>query len=74
MTSTFLRRWTKTGFATVAALTVLAWPVASQAQRITAELSGSVVDGSGAVIPGADVVLKNEGSGDVRRTVTNSGR
>lgn len=74
MASTSFERWTKILFATVAALAVLlAWPVPSHAQRITAELSGTVVDDSGAVIPGADVVLRNEGSGDIRRGVTNSG-
>jgi hypothetical protein len=30
------------------------------------------VDGTGAVLPGADIVLTNDSSGDVRRTVTNS--
>jgi Carboxypeptidase regulatory-like domain len=57
----------------VAVLAVLlALPGTSHAQRFTGELSGTVVDESGAVIPGADVTLTNEASGSQRRTVTNS--
>ena len=59
-------------FAGAVLAALIAWPAPSYAQRITAELSGSVVDSTGAVVPGADVVLTNEASGDVRRTVTNS--
>jgi hypothetical protein len=44
----------------------------ASAQSITATLTGLVADPSGAVVPQANVVLKNEGSGDVRRTVTNA--
>lgn len=44
----------------------------TRAQSIYATLTGSVVDPSGAVVPSAKVTLKNEGSGDVRRTVTNA--
>ena len=51
---------------------LLALPGASYAQRMTGDLSGSVVDESGGVIPGADVSVTNENSGAVRRTVTNS--
>lgn len=39
------------------------------AQQLTGTLSGTVYDRSGAVIPGAQIVLKNEASGDIR-TVT----
>jgi Carboxypeptidase regulatory-like domain len=55
-----------------AAVLLLAWPGKSYAQRFTGELSGTVVDESGAVIPGADVALTNEASGTQRRTVTNA--
>ena len=41
------------------------------AQSTTGTLTGTVADASGAVVPGANVVLKNEGSGDIRRTVSN---
>ncbi|MFN8090687.1 MAG: carboxypeptidase-like regulatory domain-containing protein [Vicinamibacteria bacterium] len=51
---------------------LLALPGSSYAQRMTGDLSGSVVDESGGVIPGADVSVTNENSGAVRRTVTNS--
>ncbi len=72
MSSISQARWTRSLFGALAVLAVSLAPVPTEAQRITAELSGSVVDSSGAVVPGADVVLKNEGSGDVRRSVTNS--
>jgi hypothetical protein len=42
------------------------------AQNTTGLLTGSVSDPSGAVIPGANVVLKNELSGDERKTITNN--
>ncbi len=42
------------------------------AQSITGTLTGTVGDASGAVVPGANVSLINEGSGDERKTVTNS--
>jgi hypothetical protein len=51
---------------------LLALPGTTYAQRMTGELSGTVVDESGAVIPGADVTAKNEASGAIRRSVTNS--
>ena len=51
---------------------LLALPGTTYAQRMTGELSGSVVDESGGVIPGADVTVINEASGAVRRSVTNS--
>ena len=51
---------------------MLALPGTTYAQRMTGELSGSVVDESGGVIPGADVTVTNEASGSIRRTVTNS--
>jgi hypothetical protein len=51
-------------------LAVLAAP--AQAQRMTAELNGTVMDESGAAVPGADVTLTNESSAAVRRSVTNA--
>jgi hypothetical protein len=42
------------------------------AQNITATMTGTVTDASGSVVPGAQVSLSNELSGDVRKTVTNS--
>ncbi len=44
---------------------------AALGQASSGALTGIVQDESKAVIPGADVILKNEGTNDVRRTVTN---
>ena len=43
-----------------------------QAQNVTGNLTGTVADPSGAIIPGATVVMKNELSGDERKTVSNN--
>jgi hypothetical protein len=43
-----------------------------KAQNVSASLTGTVNDTSGAVIPKADVTLKNEASGDIRKTVSNT--
>jgi hypothetical protein len=56
----------------IALAVLLALPGTTYAQRMTAELNGTVVDESGGVIPGADVVLINEASGSERRSVTNA--
>src|SRR5204863_4120800 len=40
-------------------------------QAITATLTGTVRDGTGSVVANASITLKNEASGDVRKTVTN---
>jgi hypothetical protein len=40
-------------------------------QSIFATLTGTVADGSGAVVPGANITLTNIASGDVRKTVAN---
>src|SRR5258707_989815 len=54
----------------VCALSFILLPIAS-AQSIFATLSGSVRDASGAVVPGADVVIKNVSSQTVYKSVTN---
>ncbi len=41
-------------------------------QNVTGTLTGTVGDPSGAIIPGATVIMKNDASGDERRTVSNS--
>ena len=46
--------------------------ISSNAQQLTGTISGTAYDQSGAVVPKATVVLKNESSGDVRTTTTGS--
>ena len=42
------------------------------AQNLTGQLSGTVLDQTGAVIPSANIILTNANTGDIRRTVSNS--
>jgi hypothetical protein len=73
MTGCGCRRLTRLALVAIPALAVLfALPGTTYAQRMTGELSGSVVDTSGGVVPGADVIVINEASKAVRRSVTNS--
>ncbi len=57
---------------TFVVLLALLSTVALNAQNVSATLTGTAVDSSGAVVPNASVVLRSDASGDVRRTVTNS--
>ena len=59
-------------FALSLLVALLALPGTTYAQSLTGSISGSVVDESGGVIPGADVTVINEASKGVRRTVTNA--
>ena len=59
--------------AALASAIVLSWAASARAQRITGELSGTVVDEPGRAVPGADVALTHEASRATRRTVTNAG-
>lgn len=43
----------------------------AHAQSLTGQMTGTVTDEKGAVIPNANIELRNENSGDVRRTVSN---
>lgn len=43
----------------------------ANAQATSATLTGTVYDVTGAIIPKANVILKNDASGDTRRTVSN---
>jgi Carboxypeptidase regulatory-like domain len=73
MTGKAFVSFTKLALGVVTALSLLvALPSVSHAQRMTAELNGTVVDESGAAAPGADVTLTNESSRAVRRSVTNA--
>ncbi len=49
----------------------LAFPLQSFAQGTTATLGGTVTDPTGAIIPKAHILLKNEQSGDQRTSVSN---
>jgi len=66
----------KCGFAflTIAAALLLALASAAplRAQSIYGTITGTVSDQSGAVVPGADVLLKNTSTDEVRKTTTNS--
>jgi len=52
---------------------VICWATLSQAQSNDATLTGTVVDKTGAVIPGAQIVITDEASG-VARSTTSDGR
>jgi len=41
-------------------------------QQMTGTLTGTTMDSTGAVVTNAKVTMKNEGSGDVRTTVSNT--
>ncbi len=64
------RRNSKWVVAWLIAIAVAVFNSASLAQQLTGTLSGTVYDQSGAVVPKANVVLKNELSGDVRTATT----
>jgi hypothetical protein len=56
---------------TVFLLTFLFWPRPGVAQELNATLTGTVNDPSGAVVPGATVLIhNNETNTDVRTTTT----
>jgi hypothetical protein len=59
-------------FVLIVSLALIRCAALAEAQRLTGELSGTVVDTSGGVVPGADVTLVNETSGATRRTTTNA--
>jgi hypothetical protein len=58
--------------AAVLVLVLLLLQFPASAQFASASLSGTVTDASGAVIPNAKVVLKNEATNATRETVTNT--
>src|SRR3954464_15649479 len=43
----------------------------AHSQQLTATLTGTAYDQSQSAIPGATIEVKNEASGDIRRTTTN---
>jgi hypothetical protein len=60
------------GLALLPIAAVMLAPSSIMAQTTTATLSGNVIDSTGAIIPGADAKLVNNGNGSVRTTKTNS--
>ena len=56
----------------VCALSLIAAPAVAQVS-ITGMIAGTVTDGTDAVLPGATVVLKDEGTGAQKQTTTNEG-
>jgi Carboxypeptidase regulatory-like domain len=53
------------------ALAVFLGTGGASAQTGAGSIFGSVVDGSGQVVPGADIIITNENTGEVRRTTSN---
>src|SRR5260221_3986941 len=66
-TALYLSRYVLFGMALIAFVTVV-----GHAQGFTGQLSGTVVDSSGAVVPEATVVVTDQASKSVRRSKTNS--
>ena len=60
-------------FFLILSLIILSLTAASLAQELAATLTGTVTDASGAVVPGATVVVHNEETNTDVRTVTTSG-
>src|SRR5438309_466263 len=61
------------GLLRIVAATLLILPSPASAQTVTASLSGTVVDSSGAVIPGAQVSLVDEATGSKHVATANGG-
>ena len=64
------RLWYVYTLAWLLAAVLALYPATSSAQQLTGTLSGTAYDQSGAVIPNANVVLKDQASGNTRTTVT----
>ena len=58
------------GIALALALVMIGLPSPLQAQGLTGQISGTVTDSTGAVLPGVTVVVKNVGTNLTRETVT----
>jgi hypothetical protein len=60
----------RTGFLLFLVAILACFNLNLSAQQLTGSLSGTVFDQAGAIIPGAQVTLTNEASGDERKTVS----
>src|SRR5713226_5054318 len=69
-----LKNRCKTALLPLFALSFLAcfFNLTLHAQTVTGTLTGTVADSSGAVVPNANVEMKNDNSGDIRKTVSNA--
>ena len=56
----------------LAAVFMVALPVASNAQETSSDVRGTVSDNSGSPLPGATVIVRNDASGLTRTTTTNA--
>ena len=56
----------------VGSLSVIGFPARIDAQVVGATLSGTITDASGAVLPNAQVSIKNSANGSVRSIATNA--
>ena len=54
------------------ALVLALWSVAASAQSTTGSISGVIADSSGAILPGADIVVVHTDTGLERRQVTDA--
>lgn len=67
-----ISEWTRRYAGLALVVTLCAAAAFAQSQATAADLSGSVVDPNGAVVPGATVTAKNLGTGIARSTTTTS--
>ncbi|HWG21888.1 MAG TPA: carboxypeptidase-like regulatory domain-containing protein [Terracidiphilus sp.] len=65
------RRWLSVWVALALFAALILMDPAARAQSSSATLDGTVLDASGAIVPGANVALKNQASGDERTVVSN---
>src|SRR5436190_8711308 len=65
-------RWSSTRLFLGVTLLLFGASTSSAQVSITGQISGTVMDSSNAVLPGATVQLKDEGTGALRESVTNT--
>lgn len=69
-----MENFRKVIFVPVALVMLLAlWPRTGQAQQVYGTIAGTVLDASGAAIPGAGVTLTNLGTGNKRSMTSEAG-